>query len=72
LKKLTSSKALYSEVVHQKLTSSEVLKIIRSRKTGSFKGCSNVIITPIIAEEYKLEATANSEELKCIGCLFFG
>jgi len=29
-RKLTSSEALSSEVVHQKLTSSEVLKIIRS------------------------------------------
>jgi hypothetical protein len=36
---------------HQKLTSSEVLKIIRSWKTGSFKIVSNaVLIKPIIAE----------------------
>jgi len=52
LKKLTSSEALSSEAGHQKLTSSEVLKIIRSWKTGSFRIVSKVVlITPIIVEE---------------------
>jgi len=50
---LTSSEASSSEVVHQKLTSTEVLKIIRRWRTGSFKVCSNAIITPIIAEGIK-------------------
>jgi len=45
--KLTSS-----EAPPQKLTSSEVLKIIRSWKSGSFRFVSNVVlITPIIVEE---------------------
>jgi len=37
------------------------------------KDCSNaIIITPISSEEYKPGATANSEDLEGIGCLFFG
>jgi len=51
---MTSSEALSSQAAYQKLTSSEVLKIIRSWKTRSFKSMSNVIInTPIIAEGIK-------------------
>jgi len=66
-------KSTSSEIVHQKLTSSEVLKIIINWQTGSFRFVSNaVIITPNIAEEEKPEATANSEEFEGIWCLFFG
>jgi len=55
---MTSSEALSSEAAYQKLTSSEVLKIIKSWKTGSFKSMSNAAInTPIIAEG--IEAWSN-------------
>jgi len=56
--KLSSSEALSSKPVYQKLTSLEVLKIIRSWKTGSFKILSNAIIfMPMYAEG--MEAWSN-------------
>jgi len=48
------------------------LKIIRSWKNCSFKGCSMDPIKPNIAENYKVEATANSNGFEVIGCLFVG
>jgi len=57
---------------HQKQISSEDLKIIRSWENWSFKGCSNDLITSGIAEDWKNEATANSNGFEGIGCFFVG
>jgi len=48
------------------------LKIIRSLKNWSFEGCSKDPITPVIAEDWKNEATANSNGFEGIECLFVG
>jgi len=65
--KLMSSEALSSEAGHQKLMSSE------AERLKNFKCCSNEDwITPIIAEDWKSEAMANSNEFEVIGCLFVG
>ena len=49
----------------------EYLKIIRSWKNWSFKGCSNDLITPSIAEDQKSKAMVISNKFEGIGCLFF-
>jgi len=56
---------------HHQKKDHQKLKIIRRWKNQSFKGCSNVLITPSIAEDHKSKATANSNEFEGIGCLFF-
>jgi len=48
------------------------MQIIRSWENWSFKGCSNGLITPSIAEEWKNEARTNSNGFEGIGCFFFG
>ena len=72
---LTSSEAPHQKQDHQRQFSSEdhqELKIIRSWENWSFKRCSNDLISPIIAEDLKIEATANSNGFEGIGCFFFG
>jgi len=74
---LTSSEAPHQKQHHQKLTSLEAkdhqeLKIIISCENWSFKDCSNDLITPSIAEDWKNEATANSNGFEGIGCFFVG
>jgi len=57
------------KLVHQKHLI--ISKITKRWKNQSFKGCSKVLTTPNIAEDYKSKAMANSNEFKGIGCLFF-
>jgi len=66
---LTSSEAPHQKQDHQKQFSSEDLKI-RSWENWSFKGCSNDLITHSIAEDWKNEATAYSNEFEGIKCFF--
>jgi len=69
---LTSSETPHQKQDHQKQFSSEDLKIIRSWENWSFKGCSNDLITPSIAEDWKNEATTNSNGFEGIGFFFVG
>ena len=70
---LTSSEARSPEAVFIKRSEDhQELKIIRSWENWSFKRCSNDLITPSIAEDWKNEATTNSNGFEGIGCFFVG